>query len=201
VQIVATVDSAWKEPVSIQVPGNVTVDQATPASRTLPPIRPTLEHLLMLYKTAEVKTAGVPWEMQLAPTVGREQMAEDLQAYLEAGIPPQGITWLVRTPDNFSGRFPVTVQTAGGAAEIDVTVGDAAPPSAASVAGNGPIRSIKAVYPKPTTEAAFFRPFSWINADSAMGKRLASFDLGWVWLYVLVYLPALLIARAILKVA
>ena len=99
VQIVATVDSDWSEPVRIDVPPPVVVDDSTPASRTLPPLRETLEHLLALYRQPR-DDPGEPWELKLAPDLGREQTANDLQAYLDAGIPPQGITWLIRPPDD-----------------------------------------------------------------------------------------------------
>jgi pyruvate,water dikinase len=201
VQIVATIDSDWTKPVKIIVPQNVMIDAATPAARSLPPIRPTLEHLLALYRQAGAEGAGLPWELQIAPN-SRQQTADDLQAYLNAGIPPQGITWLIRPPEGFSGRLNVMVEAAGNApANIDVVIGDASSPVIRHPSLAGPIRSLTVVYPRPASEASFLRPFSWINADSGFGQRLERLDLGWVWLYVLVYLPALLLARAILKVA
>jgi len=87
VQIVATVDSDWSEPVRIDVPRPAVVDDSTPTSRTLPPLRQTLEHLLVLYRQPR-DDPGLPWELKLAPDLGREQTATDLQAYLDGGIPP-----------------------------------------------------------------------------------------------------------------
>ena len=120
VQIVAMVDSGWSEPVRIEVPPTVVLDESTPPSRTLPPLRATLERLLVLYRQPRDDPA-MPWELRFAPDLGREQTANDLQAYLEAGIPPQGITWLLRPPDDMSGRFSVVVM-AGTHPPVSVSV-------------------------------------------------------------------------------
>jgi hypothetical protein len=199
VQIVASIDSAWDRPITLRVPTNVTIDAATAATRTLPPIRPTLEHLLRLYRQPGAQPQRA-WELELAPDPQRAA-ADDLEAYLEAGIPPQGLTWLIRPPAGFSGRLKFSVEAAGEAAPIEVVIGDTDPPSTQQYTGEGVIRSLKVVYPKPTTEASFLRPLGWVGSDSALAQRLGRFDLGWIGLYIVVYLPALLAARAILKVA
>ncbi len=115
----------------------LSVDDSTPPSRTLPPLRATLEHLLVLYRQPRDDPAE-PWELKLAPDLGREQTANDLQAYLEAGIPPQGITWLLRPPEDMSGRFSVTV-TAGAHPPVSlfVTLGDNVPPTPRLCHGSG----------------------------------------------------------------
>jgi len=205
VQVVATVDSDWSHPVQISVPQPVVVDDATPASQTLPPMRQTLEHLLALYRQGR-SDLNEPWEMKVAPDLGREQTANDLQAYLDAGIPPQGITWLIRPPEALSGRFPVTV-TAGGhpPVKVDVVLGEAYPPSQSRTAGpaGSPVKEVRVVYPKPRYESVFWRPFACLAGHDRVPlvSRLAMIDVGWLWLYILVYLPALVLTRAVLKVA
>ena len=37
-------------------------------------------------------------ELQVAPDVARIQTENDLKRYLDAGLPPQGVTWTVRAP-------------------------------------------------------------------------------------------------------
>jgi phosphohistidine swiveling domain-containing protein len=205
VQIVATVDSDWSEPVQIDVPKPVIVDDSTPASRTLPPLRETLERLLVLYRQPR-DDPGQPWELKLAPDLGREQTANDLQAYLDAGIPPQGITWLIRPPDDPSGRFAVTV-TAGEhpPVAVDVVLGNEFPPAPRRIAGpaGSPVKELRVVCPKSKHEAVFWRPLASLagHGQAAWAVRLASVDVGWLWLYILAYLPTLVLARAILKVA
>ena len=46
--VVATVQSDWSEPLRLDVPPPMVVDDATPRLRTLPPLRKTLERLLAL---------------------------------------------------------------------------------------------------------------------------------------------------------
>jgi phosphohistidine swiveling domain-containing protein/uncharacterized membrane protein (DUF106 family) len=213
VQIVATVDSDWREPVRLDVPKPVVVDDSTPASRTLPPLRETLERLLVLYRQPRPDAQrpsgpgpGQPWELKLAPDLGREQTANDLKAYLDAGIPPQGITWLIRPPDGLSGRFVVTV-TAGERppVAVDVVLGNEFPPAPRRIAGpaGSPVRELRVVYPKSKHEATFWRPFAPLadHEQAAWTVRLAAVNVGWLWLYILVHLPTLALARVVLKVA
>ena len=111
-QIVATVDGEWSKPVQIDAAPPLALDETTPASRTLPPIRKTLEQLLPLLRQPG-NQPDLPWELQLVPDLGWQQKADDLQNYLAAGIPPQGITWMIRTPPGTVGRFPVKVVVEG----------------------------------------------------------------------------------------
>ena len=205
VQVVALVESDWSQPVRIEVPPPAVVDDATPAERTLPPLRRTLERLLALYRQPRTDP-DAPWELQAAPDPGRERTANDLQAYLAAGIPPQGITWLVRSPDARGGQFPVTVTTSGQPPlALRVVLGDDYPPAPRSVkgAGDSPFKELRVVYPQPRLEPVFWRPLARLLGDQPGGllTRLAAIDLGWLWLYILAYLPALLIIRWILRVA
>jgi pyruvate,water dikinase len=197
VYVVATMDGEWSQPVQIDVPPSVVVDDSTPASRTLPPLRATLEHLLVLYRQPR-DDPGQPWELKLAPDLGREQTANDLQAYLDAGIGPQGLTWLLRPPDTMSGRFLVTV-TAGEQPPVSVSVvlGDEVPPAPCRVAGpaGSPVKELRVVYPKSKQESVFWRPLA------PLGGRRAATDIGWLWLYIIAYLPTLVLARAVLKLA
>jgi pyruvate,water dikinase len=197
VQIVATVDSNWRQPIGIDVPPQVAVDDSTPASRTLPPLRETLEHLLTLYRQPR-DDSGQPWELKVASDLGREQTADDLQAYLEAGVPPQGVTWLVRPPDDMSGRFSVTVTPEGTSPVVaEVVLGEEYPPVPSRIAGpaDSPVKEVRVVYPRSKHEPVFWRPFA------PLGGRLGAVDLGWLWLYVLTYLPTLVLARVVMKVA
>jgi len=205
VQVVATVDSDWSKPVRIDVPAPVVVDDSTPPSCTLPPLRATLEHLLILYRQGR-NDPGQPWELRLAPDLGREQTAQDLQAYLDAGIPPQGITWHIRPPQDLGGRFSVMV-TAGEHPPlvVDVVLGDEYPPAPRRMAGpaGSPVREVRVVYPKSKHKPVFWRPLASLagHEQMAWAARLAIVEVGWLWLYILAYLPTLVLARAVLKVA
>ena len=190
VQIVATVDGEWSKPVRIELPSNVALDETTVASRTLPPIRKTLEHLLTLYRESTNNTSG-PWELQVVPDVARVQTVNNLKNYLDAGLPPQGLTWTIRPTQGASGRFPVIVVAEGHPpVELTVVLGNQYPPGSLAAAGGAdtPVKEVRAVYPNSATKQVFWRPFGAV-------------DIGWLGVYLLTYLPVLFILQALLKVA
>jgi pyruvate,water dikinase len=205
VHVVAMVDSDWSSPVRLDVPPPIIVDEATPPSCTPPPIRKTLERLLMLYRQPRT-IPNEPWEMQVAPDLARQQAADDLTAYLAAGVLPQAITWLVQPPAEFNGQFDVTV-TAVGTPPVTarVVLGDRHPPAGDITRGpaGAPVRELRVVYPKTRTEAVFWRPLAGLAAGHGHSVLawLGRIDIGWLWLYVLAYLSALMLGRVILKVA
>jgi rifampicin phosphotransferase len=190
VQVVATVDGEWTRPVRIEVPSDVELDETTPAARTLPPLRRTLEHLLTLYREPQRSGTG-PWELQVAPDVARIQTENDLKRYLDAGLPPQGVTWTVRAPTGASRRFPVRVVTEGHSpVSLNVVLGSQYPPATPIATGqvDSPVKELRVVYPNASRKPVFWQP-------------LAAVNIGWLWLYVLTYLSALAMLRAVLRVA
>ena len=167
VQIVATIDSNWTQPVELQTLASIALDESTPAARTLQPLRPTLERLLALDRKpqADPPPPGMPWELQTAPDISRQQTIDDLQGYLDAGIPPQGITWHVHPPTDMDGKFPITLTAAGHPpTTINVVLGEKYPPAPATTAGptNSPIQQLRVVYPRSQQEKIFFRPLHFL---------------------------------------
>src|SRR5205823_1010484 len=141
----------------------------------LPPIRETLEHLLVLYRQGVKDDPALPWEIQTAERV-REASAKDLEAYLRAGVPPQAVQWTVRPPETANGRFPIEVSAGIQAISIDAVIGNQfAPGPAEMVATGGPIRLVKVSVPSAHPLGPFF--------------ELAGHDVGWIWVYIVVYLP------------
>jgi rifampicin phosphotransferase len=205
VQVVATMDGEWTRPVRIEVPSDVALDETTPAARALPPLRRTLEHLLALYREPQSSGAG-PWELQVAPDVARMQTENDLERYLDAGLPPQGLTWTVRAPTSASRRFPVSVVTEGhSAVSLNVVLGSQYPPGTVTATGqvDSPVKELRVVYPNSSRKPVFWQPLAALGqyGDSSFLQWLAAVNVGWLWLYVLTYLPALAILRAALQVA
>ncbi|HUR56921.1 MAG TPA: hypothetical protein VM029_04380, partial [Opitutaceae bacterium] len=205
VQIVASVDGEWTKPVRIEAPAPFALDETTPATRTLPPLRATLERLLALYRQPQNNPSG-PWELQVAPDAGRSQTATDLKNYLDAGLPPQGITWTLRAPENAAGRFTVPVAVEGQPPlAVNVVLGDRFPPTATTVAGRShfPLKELRVIYPNASQKPVFWQPFARLATpeNPAFVHSLAVWDIGWLWLYVLTYLPLLFILRTLLKVA
>jgi pyruvate,water dikinase len=194
VQVVALVDGEYTGPVEIRVPEGVKVGGE--AMRTLPPIRKTLERLLALYRQPRVDPSA-PWELQVAPDLAREQTAADLEGYLKEGIPPQAVAWQVVPPTGFNGAFPVMVVAGGPTAHGTVVLGDRHPPAPETVASPrpNPVRTLQIVYPRPNVARVFWRPFA------MFGGKWGAWDAGWVWLYIVAYLPVLLVLRFLLRVA
>ena len=204
VQIVAMVNSDWKQPVKIAVPAPLTLDETTPESRVLPPIRETLDHLLVLYRQPQTQT-NLPWELQVVPKLAREQAAKDLQNYLAAGIPPQGITWMIRTPAGATGRFEVKVAVDDHSpVTVNVVLGGDYPPGNLTAAGgpDSPVKELRVVYPPAGQKQVFWQPLAGLTGHNVpFAGKLATMNVGWLLLYILAYLPALFLSKAILKVA
>ena len=205
VQIVAMVNSDWGEPVEIIAPPPLTLDAATPASRTLPPIRKTLEQLLALYRQPQSQSDR-PWELQMVPDLARQQTADDLRNYLDAGIPPRGVTWMIRTPPGTVGQFPVKVIAgARPPVMVNVVLGEEFPPGNLTARGGAdcPIKEVRVVYPPSGQKPVFWQPLAGLGASSHLpvAKELATLDIGWLWVYILAYVPVLFVARVVLKVA
>ena len=96
-----------------------------------------------------------------------------------------------------AGEYPPVV--------ADVVLGDEYPPTPRRMAGpaGSPVRELRVVYPKPRHKPAFWMPLASVagRAPAPWVARLAAIDIGWLWLYILVYLPTLFLARRVLKVA
>ena len=191
VQIVASIDGEWTKPVRIEVPSGVELDETTAAARTLPPVRNTLEHLLTLYREPQSRADG-PWELQIAPDVARIQTASSLKSYLDAGLPPQGMTWTLRPPANTSRRFPVSVVTEGHSpVALNVVLGNQYPPGTLACAAGGagsPVKELRIVYPHSSQKPVFWQPMGSVN-------------IGWLGIYLLTYLPVLFVLQKLMKVA
>lgn len=187
VQVVAMVEGDPAQPLTLQVGSPGIVDEMTPGTRALEPIRPTLERLLALYRSG----AAEAWELKVAP----EGAADALEAYLKAGVPVRGVSWRVNVPEGYEGAFGVHAAV-GGASEMNarVVVGSRDPPAPTKVAGAGLLKEVRVVYGRSEPQP-FFRPLAFI------GGRLGAWDMGWVWLYVAAYLPVLIAVRRALKVA
>ena len=205
VQIVASVDGEWTKAVRLEAPAPFALDDATPATRTLPPLRATLERLLMLYRQQQTNP-NAPWELQIAPDVARSQTADDLKNYLAAGLPPQGIAWTLRPSENATGRFQMSVAADGHRpVVVSVVLGSRFPPAAVSASGDpdSPIKELRVVYPGAAQKPVFWQPLAGLAAHQNLpfAAWLAVLDTGWLWLYILTYLPLLFILRSLMKVA
>jgi len=194
VKVVAAVDSDYAGPVSLSVAQPAHLARSTPSARTAPPVRDTLAELLEHLRTETVDPA------LLADLAGPDRSADEVRAslaeYLRAGVPPQGITWEVRTPPGQAGRFGVTV-TAGDAppVRLDIVLGRTLPPGPTQASGGAgsPIQSLRAVYPPPVRKRIFWAPLAPLGWDH--------WDAGWLLTYLAAYLPVMFLLRWVLRIA
>jgi len=152
-----------------------------------------------------------PYELRAHETEPRtrEETLADLTEYLKGKIPPQNLVWTLRTPDDKPGRFTVALAHEGAAPlRVHIVLGDRYPPEFRADLGDGkgpvqvlrpadgasPIRMVKVVYVEPKTQGgrAFWTPLA------ALGWP---WDAGWLLLYIVVYLPAMLLCRRALRLA
>jgi rifampicin phosphotransferase len=226
VNVVATVDADCREAVRIEVPtgmkvkdpmaGTALAGKSDAAVQRVPEVRATLERLLKLYEeragkvrdevnakeSQTARDAGSPWELKVSglPSVPADKAVVDLRAYLARGIPAQKLLWKVDS-GTAGGRFEVTV-AAGAEAGVKapIVLGDDVPPAAKRAVGQGNVKAVEISYGGAKEAAVFWRPFKWFKGVPGMG-RAAAWDAGWVWLYIVAYLPVLFGLRAVLKVA
>jgi hypothetical protein len=184
-EVEATVESSYRGDVSIALPKDVKSDEDV--SQQLLPIRETLERLLVLYRQGVKEDPSLPWEVRTAERV-REASAKDLEAYLKAGVPAQTVRWTVRPPENADGRYPIALWAGKQTLNVEGVIGNRYAPGPAEAIGvGGMIRSAKVSVPSAQRQGPFLQIGNW--------------DIGWIWLYVVVYLPLVFGLRALLKVA
>ena len=210
ISVVAYVNADCQGAVRLETPagmkvkdpmaGTAEAGKTDPAAQRVPELRATLERLLALY--ANPAADKTPWELTVSglPDVPREKAAADLRAFLARGIPAQPLMWKVDTGTG-AGRFEVKV-TAGTeeAVKAGFVLGDNAPPEPKRVEGKGSVKQVEVNFARAKEEAVFWKPLGWLKDMPAL-SRLAAWDAGWVWLYIVAYLPVLFGMRALLKVA
>ena len=106
--VVATVDGECPQPIRLAHDAALTLDEATPAAQSLPPIRATLEGRLARWQQSS-DLSNLPWELQEAGRRISQNLVADLSAYLRHDLPPQTLSWTLYTPRDRPGRFPVTL--------------------------------------------------------------------------------------------
>ncbi|MDB5322771.1 MAG: hypothetical protein JWN40_4402 [Phycisphaerales bacterium] len=188
VTVVAVVRPSKAGTVTLDVPAPLTLAQ--PAAQKVPDIAGALAE----YRKTTLKPSDLssfPLELRELAEQHRQQKLADLDAYLQ-DIPAVPVTWNVIVPDNASGAWPVTLRASNSKAlTATLVLGDAHPPAPAEVTNtpNDPLTSLKLTYqpinPKPPI---FFAP-------------IAHWDWGWLWVYLLAYLPAMYAFRFLLKIA
>ncbi|MEM7791282.1 MAG: PEP/pyruvate-binding domain-containing protein [Verrucomicrobiota bacterium] len=193
VSVVAEVDGDWQGPISLEVPEPLQIDSSSKATQTLPPIRETLQKIRSEWaRGSEMKE--FPWELQASAAQAHQAMLASLDSFLASPLPAQTISWRVRVPQEAGGQHRLQLSSNTGApVEIVLAFGKGCPPAPAEMTPpSGPIQLLKAVYPRALQKQYFWAPF----------KRASGtpFDFGWLGVYILAYLPTMLITKKLLKI-
>jgi hypothetical protein len=170
------VDGEHTCPITLTVENPLSLDVATPAAQSLPPIRATLEERLAKWQQPS-DLGDLPWELQEAGRWVGQNVVEELREYLSHDLPPRALAWTLHTPDDLPNRFLVTL-SAGDAKPVmaRVVVGDLFPPEREEDLGDGkgpvqvvrphdpnsPIRFVRLAYSTPKSEgsAKFWAPLA-----------------------------------------
>jgi rifampicin phosphotransferase len=199
VRIVATIQTDHKDlqgSIRIDLPPGLALHPDSPATRNPPPIRKTLETYRATLKPSDL--SAVPWELrELAEQARREKLAE-LDAYLASPIPAVPVEWTVLTPENQSDTWPIAITAGQDRLTLPITLGNrhAPPTSEITQPAGHPVTSLKAIYAPPPRKPTFFAPFGFLGRSS-----LAYWDIGWLGVYLLAYVPAMFLLRWALRIA
>jgi len=196
VSIAVAVDSTCKDTVRLTVDKPLQIDEFSANPRTVLPVRAMLERLRAAARDGKDLSHTSP-RLQELLDADRDKTLASLDAYLAREIVPSGIVWKVQSPPDANGSFGVRV-SAGDAPALSarIVLGSARPPSPADVladAAGAPLRSLKVVYPPPDAKLTFWAPLSLVG--------LGDWDLGWLGVYLVSYLPAMFVFRRLLRVA
>jgi pyruvate,water dikinase len=189
--VVATVDGDFREPLTLEVEGGLALDESSPATRRLPPIRKVLEKHADLLTDPE-RLASLPESVRTAAERARKNGS--LQDYLAGGIAPQRMAWQVRSPEK-GGRFRVALHAAEAPPlAVDVVLGEAHPPVPSRATGGegSPLEALEVVAPRSDQKRAFWNPLAAVGI---------SWDTGWLVPYLAAYIVAMLLFRRALGLA
>ena len=120
------------------------------------------------------------------------------------------LAWRIATPET-PGRSSVALRSADGTelARIPLMLGEEFPPPQVELIerpaqpakllpvihpASGPIQRVVVLYQEHQATAKpppFVRPFAWVGWD---------WDMGWIMLYIVVYVPAMLLVKRLLRV-
>jgi rifampicin phosphotransferase len=169
--VVAAIDSDCRSPVTLAVNPPLYIDKSSPATRSLPPIRETLERLVSRREISDPDRA-------------------DLQRYLKRGVPAQTIAWTIRC--DAAGSFPIRIVLGKEQSFQHFAVfGDKFPPTNTryfKYTGQ-PLRSL-------TVRNTGQNPGFWNTKSLFPGL---DHDVSWLWIYLAVYLATWLPLRRILR--
>lgn len=206
--VTAKVAGDFTNPIRIDVEPPLTLADGEAATKTLPPIRATLEKLQAKWRLPSEPPPGLPWDILAAGAKTREEMLADLGTYLKSPLPPQELAWTLKSPPDAVGRFGISVVSRNETPlKMFAIFGDRFPPGDREVldAKKGAVQIVRAPAPgdpislvrlqyrqqKVAGEGAFWLPFK------SFGFQ---WDPGWLLAYIAAYIPAMMFFRWLLRI-
>ncbi len=207
------VDGDATAPITFSADAGMQLDEQTPAIQAVPPIRATLLALRQRWSQSAPPAADVAWDLRAAAVSAREATLADLDAYLAEPISAQLLVWKVTTSTT-PGRHLVRLSTGTPAqtVEIPLVLGATLPGEPLTFLPDGkfqgwrqivrpvnsPFHEVMVVTSDPGKTVASSEPPPFCQPFLMLGW---SWDMGWIMLYLVTYLPAMFLARWLLRVA
>jgi pyruvate,water dikinase len=195
VNITVIVDGEYTDSLSLIMDTNLRLADFSSPVQAILPIRSTLEEKYNEWKVP-CTLSNEAWEVKAAAKAASQEMLSDLRNYLNQKMEPQQLTWVVLTPNDKEGRFKVKVKPEkGNAVEMNLILGNAYPPEpkVIPVPKNSPVISAQLFYNQQRTRESltFWIPFKSIGIG---------WDLGWLGIYLLIYIPVMFLLKFLLKI-
>ncbi|MCC5846897.1 MAG: hypothetical protein JJU29_02300 [Verrucomicrobia bacterium] len=207
VYVSATVDGEYTGTVDLEgLPENWMVAEGV--TRANPPVRATLEALHRRWSRRSDFSHLSTWEEQAAAMQAREAMLADLRGFLDRGLSPMEMAWIVYPPEEVEGRFPIRLRTATGEELASaVVLGPASPPEPREILdpSRPPMQVISGKGETPLIEMRVGYARSLERGGDVFWQPVERFTFppllsGWLVVYILAYLPSMYISRWILRV-
>jgi hypothetical protein len=139
----------------------------------------------MLAKWAQTPDSNLPWDK-----LSREQALADLREYLKQGVPPQSISWKINSDPATPGRFDIAVNTkVRDDLVVHVSLGNTHPPTTLEADGGG--IKLKIVHPRSDQKQTFWKPVAYFGNQ---------WDAGWLWLYLITYIPLMFLLKWLMRI-
>lgn len=215
----AQVDGDTTAPLTMTVPPDFLLDQQTPATQSLPPIRSTLKRLAARWTAVPGPDQQLAWDIRAAATAARSATLADLNNYLAQPMPTQVLVWKLRTPATGgsyllqlavgnNGDTPLKIPIALGS-QVPNTPREFIPtgkfqgwrqvirPVGADSSAATSVKEVMLLANDPNRKigvapTSFWRPFARLGWN---------WDAGWIWTYLFFYVPAMFLTRWWLRVA
>ncbi|NBB84189.1 MAG: hypothetical protein GVY28_12395 [Alphaproteobacteria bacterium] len=194
INVKATVDSGFLQPVSIELADGLSL-VGSDATQKLQPIRQILADYKSELEDEKAQLAAGSKAQLLAYDTALAREIQSLEAFL-GDIPDQTLTWTVATPEDQPGVYPVAIEAPNHAPmQMHIVVGKDLPPDPGMAGALGRpdgVSSTTVAYPgRQPYELVFFEPFALAGWH---------WDIGWLGVYIITYVPAMFAAKWALRI-